>query len=405
MYCYIRFAGIEAPKFSTSVAAVDAIWDAKKQAFAGYSANAAKLNDDLSSVKESVLKIYNRLKYEGVRITAIGVRTAYMRERNAGYVTHNAIELYDEYIQESVNERLRLGYKENTLGKWKFSTNFFKDYVSSRLTNAYDVRDIQIKESSDYYKYLRNIVSDRRKQRMSISHCRRHIQYLRSFLEWCVDKKIIETNPIANWKPAEKLRRMLTIKISYAECMRMFLNEDLTLTERHVIDIYTFLMFTSLDYGDYKLAHKAIVKSMDVDGSEIEYFDWVRNKGRIDVEPSRCTIVLLPIAKQLLSKYKNGFPDYTNQGINKIVRRVASRLDIPNAEKLTTKTARKSFATMLLNEGGLRYEILKEIVGHESVTTTERHYAQINTRTVLRETAHLPLLFAKLSDKFLADVA
>jgi integrase len=294
-------------------------------------------------------------------------------------------------------------YAKGTLKKWQHSKIHFADYVHSKAHKMLDVRDIDVVQVRAYYDFLRHVISERSKANLSIGHSKRHIQILRTFLDWCVDNKYLKINPINNWLPTEKPRRNVPIHIPYEDTMKMYYAENLTVAERCGVDIYTFLTFTSLDYGDYQKVHHVEIKMMELEGKELEYFDWTRNKGRIDAEPSECTIVLLPIAKELLNKYKGGFPKFSNSGLNKIIKRVAGRLEIPNAKRLTTKTARKSFAMMLLNEGGLRYEILKEVVGHESVTTTERYYARIKTDTILRETAHLPQLFTNLSNQFKSD--
>jgi hypothetical protein len=80
MYCYIRYGGIEASKFSTSVPATGAVWDAKKQCFTGYSVLAAKLNEDLKLVYDGVFAIYKRFEYE--------------KQRHSGFITPSHYTIY-----------------------------------------------------------------------------------------------------------------------------------------------------------------------------------------------------------------------------------------------------------------------------------------------------------------------
>ena len=63
---------------------------------------------------------------------------------------------------------------------------------------------------------------------------------------------------------------------------------------------------------------------------------------------------------------------------NKYIKRIAAELGIKN--KVTTYTARHSFAT-ILKRSGASVEFISESLGHSSLTTTENYLASFELET------------------------
>lgn len=94
------------------------------------------------------------------------------------------------------------------------------------------------------------------------------------------------------------------------------------------------------------------------------------------------TSVILPDGVRVLEKYNYQLPLMTNQRLNSYLKELQ---DICGIEKnLHTHLFRKSYATLLLNRG-VRMETVSKAIGHSSLRTTERYYAQLKKETIVNE--------------------
>jgi integrase len=75
---------------------------------------------------------------------------------------------------------------------------------------------------------------------------------------------------------------------------------------------------------------------------------------------------------------------YTNAKMNEYIKDVAAVCGI--GKHLTTHTARKTFATMM-SAGGVPLETIRDMLGHSSVTVTERYYVKVTARRIFRDLA------------------
>jgi site-specific recombinase XerD len=98
------------------------------------------------------------------------------------------------------------------------------------------------------------------------------------------------------------------------------------------------------------------------------------------------TIPFLPQARMILEKYDGNIPVVSNQKMNDYLKDVAKTVGIN--KHLTTHVGRKTAGTYLLNHD-VPIEVVSKILGHKSVTTTEKIYAVLLQETILRKTAHL----------------
>ncbi len=74
---------------------------------------------------------------------------------------------------------------------------------------------------------------------------------------------------------------------------------------------------------------------------------------------------------ELLNKYEGSLPQYTNEVYNRILKEIAELCGID--KRITTHTARKTFATLKDSEGWTR-ETVSKMLGHKSIRTTEIYY-------------------------------
>ena len=92
-------------------------------------------------------------------------------------------------------------------------------------------------------------------------------------------------------------------------------------------------------------------------------------------------MLLHPIALSIIKKYGgiDGLPKRNNAQRNINLKLIAHYVGL--RQHLTTKIARKTFASYCLNDLRMRLETVAAVLGHNSLNFV-RHYAQINNRTI-----------------------
>ena len=101
---------------------------------------------------------------------------------------------------------------------------------------------------------------------------------------------------------------------------------------------------------------------------------------------------LLPKAKEIIDKYFDVNSDVvfevlSNQKYNSYLKEIASILGI--TKRLTTHTARKTFASTVLLYNDVPMEIVSQLLGHSSITITEDSYGKVVQRKVSEQMSRL----------------
>jgi len=144
------------------------------------------------------------------------------------------------------------------------------------------------------------------------------------------------------------------------------------LRPQQVKDWFVFSCYTGLAYNEIKkLKKQHIVKGFD---NEL-WIEMKREKIQKDI-----SVPLLLKAMKLINKYTNDnsemvFDICSNQLYNSYLKEIVSILGIN--KRLTTHTARKTFASTVLLYNDVPMEIVSELLGHSSITITEDGYGKV----------------------------
>jgi integrase len=184
--------------------------------------------------------------------------------------------------------------------------------------------------------------------------------------------------------PREKVTTIYLTKDELTAMYKLDLSKEPRLEQ--VRDLFLFGCFTGLRFSDYSKVKP-------------EYIDF--NGGIIDIPTQKTdelvSIPILPIAKAILTKYRgktaNSLPNsISNQKFNKYLKEVAVRLpELQNIttdeyfiqgkkisrtyhkwQKVSTHTARRSFATNMIMEG-VPTQIVMKITGHKSESSFQTY--------------------------------
>ena len=101
-------------------------------------------------------------------------------------------------------------------------------------------------------------------------------------------------------------------------------------------------------------------------------------------------VPLLPkaiaILNRYLTHYKETFPIYSNQAINRNLKKLAKLVNLN--KNLSYHCGRHTFATTIALANGVPLETLQKVLGHNSVRSTQK-YAQIMNEKVSHDFAGL----------------
>jgi integrase/recombinase XerD len=224
---------------------------------------------------------------------------------------------------------------------------------------------------------------------MSDSSQSRIISGLRSFYAYCLAEKIVAMDP-TELLEAPKLRRSLPDVLSFEEIESMIAQIDLSKPEggrnRAILEtLYSCGLRVSelvnlrrshlyLDIGFIRVVGKGDKERLIPIGQEaIRYI-------KIYLEDLRVHLPVIPGFEDILFLNRRG-RKLTRVMIFYIIRDLAKLAEIK--KQISPHTLRHSFATHLV-EGGADLRAVQEMLGHESITTTEI-YTHLD-RDYLRDT-------------------
>jgi integrase/recombinase XerD len=195
-------------------------------------------------------------------------------------------------------------------------------------------------------------------------------------LQWGIDEEHIQTNPLFFLK----LKRDNKRKIVHLT------PEELTMLEGYnfispfmgrIRDLFLWACYTGMDYGD----------TMSVDRSHI-YHNAKDNryyiiKSRNKELDNDALIPFFNKTRELWEKYGYQLPKISNSTYNRIIKEVIAVVGID--KRVSTHTARKTFAMIKLNNEGYSIAAVSKMLGHKSIRTTEAHYAVVSLDLISRE--------------------
>ena len=140
-------------------------------------------------------------------------------------------------------------------------------------------------------------------------------------------------------------------------------------------DVFLFCCYTGLAFADIEKLKPSEIR-IGIDGNK-----WIfTNRQKTD---TLSRVPLLPVAIDILEKYQDHpacansnkvLPVISNQKYNEYLKEIAGICGIN--KKMTTHTARHTFATTVTLCNGVPMESVSKMLGHKNLKTTQ-HYAKV----------------------------
>lgn len=264
--------------------------------------------------------------------------------------------------------QLEKSLSENSVEAYLHDVELFTQYLQSYN----DLKNPDAVELKDLQQFIKSIAE----MGMSAGSQARIISGLRQFYKYCLLEQITRNDPTALLE-APKLKRALPDTLSYDEIESIINEIDLSKPEggrnkailetmyscglrvSEVVNLKISQLY--LDVGFIRVIGKGDKERLvPIGSSAIKYIHIYKNDIRLHVQPQKGK-------EDILFLNRRG-AELTRVMIFLIIKELAQKAGIK--KNISPHTFRHSFATHLV-EGGADLRAVQQMLGHESITTTE----------------------------------
>ena len=346
-------------------------WNQAKECVRGKSRKANELNSYIEEAKIKLHSIFTELEEQGSTITA-----RILQEKFFGL---NILKEEPKTLLATIQEhndqcRALIGKDYTLITVRRYET--CKRYLAELIQRRYSKDDLLLTEINGEFVrafefYLKTEKECQQNTVIRYMKCLKKITNLALANEW------IAKDPFIGIKFHEKevIREFLTLEELQTIYQKEFTVERIVL----VRDIFIFAAFTGLAFIDVQqLSPEQKTKNM-------------------------CNIPLLDIPQEILKKYENHpfrhkkgtlLPVPCNQKMNSYLKEIADLCNIQ--KKLTTHTARHSYATSVCLANGVSIENVAKMLGHSNIKMTQ-HYAKVLDRSIMKDMRNVARALSKKS--------
>ncbi|MDB0711157.1 phage integrase SAM-like domain-containing protein [Bacteroides xylanisolvens] len=365
--------------FSTGKHVPATDWNKEKQAVKGKSEEAQLINGYLIQLRNKIYQKEIELLQKGYLITAELLKEAITDKVEA----LNEKTLLDVLNEHNTERKAMVGKTVAPATYWVFeyTGRLFKEFIQKK----YERKDLYLREINlgfiqGFHAYLLG------EKKMGQNSCTKHLKFLKKLLNLAVANSYISYNPVNAYKVE---REPVEVDFLDEEELRKIINFDTPLPRlERAKDMFLFGCFTGLSYIDIKTLTP-------------EHFE-KDSAGRIWIKKRRVKtgvlsrIPLLPIAKQILDKYKGGeklLPIQDPADINKYLKDIAILCGIN--KRICFHTSRHTFASTVTLANNISLEVVSKMLGHTNTRMTA-HYAKLIDKCIGEQ-------MDKLMDTFTGD--
>jgi len=301
-------------------------------------------------------------------------------------------QLITQWQSWLLNERR---YSPHTLDAYSRDLSGFFDFAAEHLGKVPETADLAKLEVRDFRAYL----SQRAARHIDKSSLARELSTLKNFFKWLARYDILR-NPALSVIRTPRRAKVLPKALEVNDTFNV-IDEAQNLASNSWQGLRDMAIFTLL-YG----CGLRISEALSLNVGDIGNNDFLRIKGKGNKER---IVPLLPVVVENINKYlaecpyqpKQGEPLFLGARGDRLVPRIIQRqmqkirayLGLP--DNLTPHALRHSFATHLLAEG-TDLRSIQELLGHASLTTTQR-YTDVQIETLKKEYDKAGLLSSSAS--------
>lgn len=312
-----------------------------------------ELNDYIDTIRKKCYHIENEL----IKMDKLTIET-FVQSYKYGIPEKEdtLLKIYDKHNQL---------YKQNVLCGKIDNAAYYKYCKSRERIEEYlktlGLKDIKLKDiTPSFIEGYQNYCL------MNLKHntTNKQLKMLKKILTYAVTERYLDKNPFQMVLKEEKLDYDILTETEIISLYNKSVKEDRI---EKVRDLFVFQCMTGLAYADM-----ATLTKEDIADDVI-----IKRRKKTDI---LSVIPILSIAKNILEKYDYQLPIISNQKYNQYLKVLGDYCGM--SRKLHSHLARHSYASLLLNKG-VDMKTISKTMGHSSMKTTERIYAEMANNTVV----------------------
>ena len=370
--CRITFLG-KRKQFATGQFINPKNWFSKLQIVKPPNDESNNINTQLSLIKSKINRAFLLLQMKEEQFDVDDIYSQFVGKRTASERT--LLDAFDYHINR-MQQLVGIEVKQVSVEKYNQSLKHVKTFLQFKFNKRdYLLKDLKLNFLTDFEHYLKT------EKKFLPNSVYKTIQRFRRVVRVAVGADYLVKDPFMLHKVNKPKLKVIFLSVEELKAfeIRKFTQPRLQIVQ----DCFIFSCYTGLAYNELKnLSKKHIVKGFD---GQL-WIEMIREKTQKEI-----AVPLLPKAKQLIDKYSNDaeviFPLMSNQRYNSYLKEMASLIGVE--KRLTTHTARKTFASTVLLYNNVPMEIVSELLGHSSITITQASYGKIVQKSVSKEISRI----------------
>lgn len=312
---------------------------------------------DLNDYLEVIRKKCYGLETELLKIDRLDTGTFVQSFKNGLPKREDTLlSVYDKH-NELYRSNVQCGKMDNTAYyKYLKSRDRIEEYLGTINLKDIRLRDITPSFIEGYQNYCLKTLKH--------NTTNKQLKMLKKILSFAVTERYLDKNPFNMVLKEEKLDYDVLDEREIKGLYNLNINDKCM---DRVRDLFIFQCYTGLAYSDM-----ASLTQDDIADDVI-----IKRRKKTDIQ---AVIPLLSTAKDILEKYNYSLPIISNQKYNLYLKTLGSIAKM--SRTLHSHLARHSFACLLLNSG-VDMKTISKTLGHSSMKTTERIYAEMSNQTVI----------------------
>lgn len=370
-------------EISTGLKVIPDMWNQDKCKVMAKSEEAININARLKAIEADIQKQYLLMESNDQIITSRELANRVSGKSEKKYTLLQAFTIHNDELEQKIG----VDCTRASFNKYRVTFNKVESFIKYKYNKA-DLLLEQINHNfiSSFDLYLKT--QDKNKHNTASKHLTR----LKKIIRMARANEWMTNNPFGNFKITKHSTNRQYLN---AQELKVLEEKEITIERLDKVrDAFLFSCYTGLSYSDLA---KLTAKDITIDGDGKKKIVIYRQKTK-----SRSAIPLLPGALRIINKYSSNIeakikgtllPINSNQKMNAYLKEIATICGID--KKLGFHSSRHTFASTLMLENGVPIDVVKDMLGHSSVKTTEL-YAKITDVKVSRE---MNVLEKKLEDQ------
>ena len=350
-------------------------WSTQGCCAIGRSKQSNTINQHLDAIKTRIYQIYRQAEIDGKNLNAQEMLNIYLNKNQDTEKIPTLVEFFNEH-NEQQKQLVNVDIIAKTAQRYQTTLRYVVEFMQSKYNKSdMELSDIKAPFITAFEIFLKTA------KKCSHNTSTKYLKNLKKVIKTAQENEYIKQDPF------------IGIKLSYKEVEKDFLTEEEIQricsknieNERlcRVRDFFLFSCFTGLAFSDLKGLKK---EHLVIDNEKKVWIRKARQKTK-----NMCNIPLMSIPLSIIKKYEDHpqvadydilLPVISNVKMNAYLKEISDICNIN--KKITTHTARHTYATTVCLANGASMETVAKMLGHSNTQMT-RHYAKILDKSIMND--------------------